>query len=160
MIMACGLCPGRVEAQFAPFPVESLSRTAHWGRGLSLNTCTVQMEADPDPGSPKASPWLSFSVFAPIPHPRNTARFAGFAADLEWDPSPPLAGMAQSSIFIVFYAYRYGCFACMYISVHHSSFWCLWRPEEVIRFPVVESCVLTCGFWELNLGALEEHPVL
>jgi hypothetical protein len=34
---------------------------------------------------------------------------------------------------------------------------------EGVEFPgpeVIDSCKLPCGCWELNLGPLEEHPVL
>jgi len=45
-----------------------------------------------------------------------------------------------------------------HISVYHMSM----VPKEGRRLQVltVDSCELSYGFWELNLGPLEEQPVL
>ena len=51
--------------------------------------------------------------------------------------------------------------ACMY--VYHVCAWCLWRPEEGIRSPgtgVTDGCEPPYGYWESNLGPLEEQQVL
>jgi hypothetical protein len=50
---------------------------------------------------------------------------------------------------------------CLDMCVYHLQSWCPQKPEEGIRFPgfgVTDGCELLCGFWELNLGAVEEHP--
>lgn len=83
---ACAL--GRqLVAQFAHFSAESLSCTAHWGSDLSLDTCPVQMGAHPDQGLAQGQVLTPLAVFVLVLRPRKTARFAGFAAGLEWDPS-------------------------------------------------------------------------
>jgi hypothetical protein len=44
-----------------------------------------------------------------------------------------------------------------------GSAWCLQRPEEGVGHPgpgVTDGCELPGGFWETNLGPLEEEPVL
>lgn len=49
------------------------------------------------------------------------------------------------------------------ISVYHMHAWCPQRSEEGIRSPgtgVPDNCELPCGCWDLNLGSLEEKPVL
>jgi hypothetical protein len=51
--------------------------------------------------------------------------------------------------------------ACM--SVHHLHACYLQRPEEDIGFPglgVTDGCEPPCGYWEPNLGSLEEQSVL
>jgi hypothetical protein len=55
----------------------------------------------------------------------------------------------------------YECFAYMYVSVALCA-WYLGRAEGV-DFPgtrVADSCGLSCGCWIVNLGPLEEQPVL
>jgi hypothetical protein len=47
--------------------------------------------------------------------------------------------------------------------VYHMNTWCLLRPEENVgasETEVIDDCELPCGCWELNLGLLEEQPVL
>ena len=47
------------------------------------------------------------------------------------------------------------------VSVCASSA-CLWRPEEDARLPgpgVIDECEPPCGFWDSDLGPLEELPV-
>lgn len=49
------------------------------------------------------------------------------------------------------------------MSVYHSSGRWLPKSEEAIRSPgtgVTDDCELTCGHWELNLGPVQEYPVL
>ena len=41
--------------------------------------------------------------------------------------------------------------------------WCLWKPDEVIKYSeteVTDDCELPCGWWEMNLGPLKEQQVL
>lgn len=48
-------------------------------------------------------------------------------------------------------------------SVHHAHTWCLQRPEEDVGSSGSEAinvCRLPAECWELNLGPLEEKPVL
>ena len=50
--------------------------------------------------------------------------------------------------------------ACM--SVYNIHVWCPRRPVEGDRYPgtgAADSCELSCGCWELNLGPLEEQPL-
>jgi|UPI0000F51322 hypothetical protein len=45
------------------------------------------------------------------------------------------------------------------VSVEHAHDWCPWNPEKNIGSfgtGVVDGCDLLCGFWDLNLGPLEE----
>jgi hypothetical protein len=52
-------------------------------------------------------------------------------------------------------------FTC--ISMYHMHSWYPWRPEEGIGFSrteVTEGYELPCRCWELNLGPLQEQPVL
>lgn len=47
-----------------------------------------------------------------------------------------------------------------FVYVHHMQAYFLRRPEEGIRSPgtgVVNGCDLSCGFWELNVGPLQEN---
>ena len=51
--------------------------------------------------------------------------------------------------------------ACMYVCLMHA--WCLRKPEKGIGFPgtgVTDGREPPCGCWGLNLGPLEEQPVL
>jgi len=67
-------------------------------------------------------------------------------------------------VFMHFFSYVYECFylyVCMH--VHPVCAWCLRRSEEGIRSPGTgdkEGCEPPCGFWELNLGPLQEQQVL
>ena len=50
---------------------------------------------------------------------------------------------------------------CIY--VHHMHAWCPQKSEEGVRVPgtrVMSICEPPCGCQELNLGPLQEHPVL
>jgi len=50
----------------------------------------------------------------------------------------------------------------MHFCVPHCA-WYQWMPEENVRSPetgVTASCKLPFGSWELNLGSLEDEPVL
>ena len=45
------------------------------------------------------------------------------------------------------------------ISVYHLYVWCQWRPDEGTGSPgtgITDSCDLSCGCLELNLGPLKE----
>lgn len=47
--------------------------------------------------------------------------------------------------------------------VYYMYVWCLRRPKEAMRYPRIratDSCEFVCRCWELNLGPLEEQPVL
>ena len=53
-----------------------------------------------------------------------------------------------------------GLSARMYVC--HVCAWCSQRPEEGVRSPttaVTDGCEPPCGYWELNLGPPEKHPV-
>jgi hypothetical protein len=50
--------------------------------------------------------------------------------------------------------------ACMFVC--HICAWCLKRLEEGIKSPgtgVTDDCEPSCGYWESNLGPLEEQLV-
>ena len=47
--------------------------------------------------------------------------------------------------------------------MQHLCTWYPQRTEEGVRTPgtgITDSCEPLCGYWELNLSSLEEHPVL
>lgn len=46
------------------------------------------------------------------------------------------------------------------VSVHYLHAWFPQRLEEDLRIPGTVGCELLCGFWEPNLGSLEEHQTL
>lgn len=45
------------------------------------------------------------------------------------------------------YFYLHWCFVCIYVCVRVKS------------AGVIGSCELSCRFWQLNLGSLEEQPI-
>lgn len=68
----------------------------------------------------------------------------------------------QLIIFLDLYLMRSGVLpACT--SVHHMKACSPWKPEEGILSPatgITDGCKQPCGSWQLNLGLLEEKPVL
>lgn len=63
-------------------------------------------------------------------------------------------------MFVLFSVY--GCFAYM-LCAPWIYVWCLQRPEKGVESPgtgVIVGCEPPLGCWELNLGLLEEQPVL
>ena len=72
--------------------------------------------------------------------------------------------MSRNQLFFVFYFilfYVYGCFACMHVcvpcafSAHRSGK----RASDTLGMKS-DNCELSCGYWELNLGPLNNQPVL
>jgi hypothetical protein len=52
-------------------------------------------------------------------------------------------------------------YVCMYVcSLMFCLHVCLCECTGSSGMGVIGSCELSCGFWELNLGPLEEHLVL
>lgn len=62
-----------------------------------------------------------------------------------------------AAITIIFQLHVHGCFDFMQ-SIHHAYVWCLWSSEKGTGFPgsvIRESCKVSCGCSESNLGPLE-----
>lgn len=101
---------------------------------------------------------ISFIWIVPFIHIHTSHFFPGSRPP----PSPPFCPLLlKKSLFYKYFRCMVALPACMFVPCVCT--WCLWRPEEGIGFPrtgFAGSCEASCGFWEFNLGPLEEQLVI
>lgn len=94
--------------------------------------------------------------------PRNWTRVpAKAAAALSLQPSVHYSSIERVFLRFIFMSIGWLCPHDM--SVHHMHAWYLCKTEEGSGFPKTEisdSDELPCGLWELNLGPLQEQPMI
>jgi hypothetical protein len=116
-------------------------------------------------------------LFLPVPPlkipPPLPLPFSSDKGKPPWIPSYPETSSPTRTIafrffFLICYFLMHFYFLCMSvlsqcIYVHHMHAWCPQKSEEGVRVPgtrVMSICEPPCGCQELNLGPLQEHPVL